>query len=178
MKKLLFFLTLALFSSYFSYSQQAVLKGTVIDTTEKKNLTNSVVSLLRKSDSLLLTFTRSDAAGNFTLKKFPSGKYLLMVTHPTYADFMEEIEISDSMPADLVKVMLTTKSQLLQEVIIRQQLGAIRFKKDTIEYVADSFRVEPNASVEDLLKKLPGLTVNSKGEDELVDASGNVAVNI
>ena len=164
MKKTIFVLALALFSSYFSFSQQAVLKGTVIDTTEKKNLTNSVISILRKSDSLLLTFSRSDATGNFTMKKLPPGKYLLMVTHPTYADFLEEVDLSDSLLQHPFKVMLTTKSQLLQEVIIKQQLGAIRFKKDTIEYVADSFRVQPNATVEDLLKKLPGLSVNSKGE--------------
>ena len=164
MKKILFVLALALFSSYFTFSQQVVLKGTVIDTTEKKNLTNSVVSILRKSDSLLLAFTRSDGLGNFKLKQLPAGKYLLMVTHPTYADFLEDVELSDSLQANPMKVMMTTKSQLLQEVIIRQQLGAIRFKKDTIEYVADSFRVQPNANVEDLLKKLPGLTVNSKGE--------------
>src|SRR5688500_985729 len=103
MKKILFVLALALFSSYFTFSQQVVLKGTVIDTTEKQNLTNSVVSILRKSDSLLLAFTRSDVSGNFKLKQLPAGKYLLMVTHPTYADFLEDVELSDSLQDNLMK---------------------------------------------------------------------------
>ena len=55
------------------------------------------------------------------------------------------------------------KAILLKEVIVHNT-GAIRIKGDTTEFVADSFKVKEGATVEDLLKKLPGLSVNSKGE--------------
>ncbi|HUR10442.1 MAG TPA: TonB-dependent receptor [Flavitalea sp.] len=163
MKKFVCSLTILFFAFQFSYSQ-TTLKGTVIDTSEKKNLSNSVVSILRKTDSVLIAFTRSDGQGKFQITAVKPGTYLLMVTHPTYADFMDDLQLLDSVATDIGQIMLIQKSQLLQEVIIKQQLGAIRFRKDTIEYVADSFKVQANANVEELLKKLPGLTVNKKGE--------------
>jgi hypothetical protein len=58
---------------------------------------------------------------------------------------------------------MVQKAVLLKEVIVHS-VGAIRIKGDTTEFVADSFKVKEGATVEDLLKKLPGLSVNSKGE--------------
>ncbi|MGQ4828094.1 hypothetical protein, partial [Enterococcus faecalis] len=55
-------------------------------------------------------------------------------------------------------------ARLLEEVIVRQRVSAIRMKGDTTEYKADSFKVSTNADVQELLKKMPGITVNSKGE--------------
>jgi len=52
---------------------------------------------------------------------------------------------------------------LLNAVVIRSA-GSIRIKGDTTEFVADSFHVKDGATVEELLKKLPGFQVNSKGE--------------
>ena len=65
---------------------------------------------------------------------------------------------------DLKKIYLNTKSYVLKEVIVRNTVSAIRIKGDTTEYRADSFRVGPNADVQELLKRLPGIQVNSKGE--------------
>ncbi len=50
----------------------------------------------------------------------------------------------------------------MQAIIIRQ--SAIRIKGDTTEFTADSFHVKPNATVEDLLKELPGVQVDKDGK--------------
>jgi hypothetical protein len=164
MKKLFVAVALFITIGQWSIAQQTVLKGTVIDTSEKKNLTNSVVALLRKSDSVLVAFTRSDKTGNFTLQKVMPGKFMLMVTHPTYADRMEEVEITGTTPVDVGRINMILKSQLLEEVIVSRKLGAIRIKGDTIEYKADSFYTAAGSTVEDLLKKLPGITVDKDGK--------------
>ncbi|MGM3372117.1 hypothetical protein, partial [Escherichia coli] len=62
------------------------------------------------------------------------------------------------------QLALITKARLLEEVIVRQKVSPIRMKGDTLEFLADSFKVKEGASVQDLLKKFPGFTVNSKGE--------------
>lgn len=146
------------------FAQQATLKGTVIDTSENKNLTNSVVALLRKSDSVLVTFVRTDKTGQFTISKFTPGKYILMVTHPAYADYMDEVEVKDDAPVTLGKIAMILKSKLLEEVVVSHRLGAIRIKGDTTEYKADSFYMKAGSTVEDLLKKLPGITVDKNGK--------------
>lgn len=163
MRKLTIWLTLFFFSIHFAKAQDASIKGSVTDTSEKKNLFNSVVAVLRKSDSVLVGYTRSDRAGNFTLRKLPAGKAIIMVSHPTYADYIEETDLAQSANIDLGKIFLTQKSQLLQEVIV-SNAGAIRIKGDTTEYKADSFHLKAGATVEDLLKKLPGIQVDKNGK--------------
>ncbi|MBC7875252.1 MAG: carboxypeptidase regulatory-like domain-containing protein, partial [Ferruginibacter sp.] len=142
-------------------AQQAVLSGKVVDSSDKKNLHLAVISLLRKSDSTLVTFTRSDRDGKFVLPKTDTGQYVMLVTFPRFADYMEKVDIKPG--GDIGNIFMTPKSKLLDEVVIRTG-GAIRIKGDTTEFVADSFKVKEGATVEDLLKKLPGFTVNSKGE--------------
>lgn len=163
MKKSITCLFLFFFLITTAFSQNTTLKGSVLDTSEKKTLANSVVAVLRKSDSVMVGFTRSDKAGNFILKKLPSGKSIIMVTQPTYADYIDEIDITGNDGIDVGRIFMTLKSQLLQEVIV-SNAGAIRIKGDTTEYKADSFHLQAGATVEDLLKKLPGIQVDKNGK--------------
>lgn len=164
MRKLLLALAITVAIGLPAISQTASIKGTVIDTAEKKTLANSVVALMRKSDSVLVKFTRTDAAGKFELQQLNQGKYYVLITYPNFADYFTDVEIKDDSPVDLAKVPMITKAQLLEEVVVRQQLGAIRQRKDTTEFIADSFKVAPNANVEDLLKRLPGFQVDKDGK--------------
>lgn len=136
--------------------------GKIFDNTENKAVANAVVAILKPADSILLKFTRTNNEGNFELKNVPPGKYILMVTHPRYADFVDDITTNnDGLQLNTVK--FTPKSQLLQEIFVRNG-GAIKIKGDTISYTADSFKVSANANVEELLKKLPGIQVDKDGK--------------
>jgi hypothetical protein len=144
-----------------SNAQKSAIKGTITDSTEKRSLHFATVSLLRKSDSTLVSFTRTNKDGNFILPKTDTGRYVILVTYPRFADYMDDLEVKGE--TDMGLVNLTPASKLLEAVIIKT-VGAIRIKGDTTEFVADSFKVKEGATVEDLLKKLPGFSVNSKGE--------------
>src|SRR5215211_1773113 len=150
------------FTSQFALAQSS-LNGTIADTLGRKNLSNAVVSLLQKKDSTLYKFGRTDKTGSFLIQHLSPGKYVLLVTYPKFADFSEEIEVKDQPLTELGTIALTLKSQLLETVVVKSA-GAIRIKGDTTEFVADSFHVKDGATVEELLKKLPGFQVNSKGE--------------
>lgn len=144
-----------------SKAQLSTITGSIADTSENKKIQQGVISLLKKSDTTLVKFTRSDKDGKFFLQNIEAGTYLLLISYPKFADFMESIEVKGNL--DLGAISLTQKSKLLDEVVIRTSSG-IRIKGDTTEFVADSFKVRDGATVEDLLKRLPGLTVNAKGE--------------
>jgi hypothetical protein len=143
------------------YAQDHSLRGRLADSTENKKLEHAVISILRKSDSSLVGFTRTDASGTFRFHSREAGDFVMLVSYPRFADYMEAVTIQGH--SDLGAIYLTPKSKLLDEVVIRTG-SAIRIKGDTTEFMADSFRVKEGATVEDLLKKLPGFTVNSKGE--------------
>jgi hypothetical protein len=160
MRKLLL-LTIVSAIAHIAFSQ-SVVKGKVSDTLEKRNLENAVVSLLKKSDSTLFKFVRTNKNGEFSFQKVMEGKYLLLVSYPKFVAYADEFEMNGS-EKDLGTIPLTLQSQLMNEVVIRQNI-AIRMKGDTIEYKADSFKVAEGASVKELLKKLPGMQVDKNGQ--------------
>jgi len=145
------------------YGQTSVIKGTVTDTLNKLKLENAVIYLKKTKDSSLVSYTRANKNGQFVLPESPFGIYSLVVTYPNYADWIDSLKL-DGTNKFPIEVQLTTKAHLLQEVIVRQTIAPIRIKGDTTEYLADSFKVKAGATVEDLLKIMPGISVNSKGE--------------
>ncbi len=161
MKNIILLLTI-LFISTSIFSQTASVKGHISDTTSKEDLSNTSVSFLRSKDSVLYKFTRTDKYGNFSISNMNAGNYLIYMTYPGYADFIDVVTIEDNKNNDLGSLAMQTKEHLLQEVIVNQQ-GAIRIKGDTTEFKADSFKVREGANVEELLKKLPGIQVDKDG---------------
>ncbi|MFT3679625.1 MAG: TonB-dependent receptor [Ferruginibacter sp.] len=153
------FCSLILFS-FFASAQRVT--GTITDTIDKKNVPQAVVALLKPVDSILYKFTRTGANGAFELKDIQPGSYILMITHPIYADYIEDIKV-DEKGLQLNQVSFTPKSKLLQEVIVKTG-SPIRIKGDTVIYTADSFKVSANANVEELLRKLPGIQVDKNGQ--------------
>lgn len=147
----------------FAFSQTSSIKGSARDTLEKKNLSNAVISLLRPADSVLVKFARTNASGSFHIGNLKGGEYIMLVTFPKFADYSDKIKLPAGEELNLGSIPLTPKSQLLSEVIVRAN-NTIRVKGDTTEFTADSFKVREGATVEELLKVLPGMSVNSKGE--------------
>jgi len=154
---------LLLFIASSAFSQSQTLKGTLKDTSENRSLTNTVISVLTKKDSVLVKFARADKDGNFKIEGLKEGSYILMVTHPYMGDYFDIVEVKAAAPADLGNVHLTPKSKLLSEVIVKSG-SPIKIKGDTLVYTADSFKVRPGANVEELLRRLPGITVDKSGQ--------------
>ena len=139
--------------------------GRVSDTLNARELHLSTITLIRASDSILESFTRSKPDGSFSLRADSAGKYIIMVSFPSFADYIDIVSLSAEKPSvDMGTIPMVSKSHLLSEFVLKQQIGAIKIKGDTVEYMADSFGVRENATVEELLKKLPGIQVNKNGE--------------
>lgn len=144
-------------------AQNSSIKGIIIDTANQKKLYNASVVLMRKSDSTLLTFTRSDKEGKFSFDNLPSEKLAIIISYPSFADYVDEIDLTTNTIVDVGSINLINKSTLLKEIVIRQN-NTMRMKGDTLEFAADSFKVRPNASAEDMLKLLPGVQVDKNGK--------------
>ncbi|MEO8237318.1 MAG: outer membrane beta-barrel family protein [Flavobacterium sp.] len=146
--------------SFSSFSQKTNLSGILTDESEKTPIYNSVVALLTPKDSILYKFTRSDKEGKFNIKNIKAGNYILMTTHSQYADYLDSILLEDG-EKNIGTIALISKMKLLKEIIIKT--GSIRVKGDTTSYRASDFKVDANANVEELLKKLPGIQVDKNG---------------
>ncbi|MFC4261593.1 outer membrane beta-barrel protein [Ferruginibacter yonginensis] len=160
-KKIIQFFICILFIGQVS-AQTSQISGFIKDTSSSNSVRNAVVVLLTPKDSVLKAFTRVQADGSYQLKNIPTGNYILSVTHPAYADFVDDISVKNTNET-LANIALTPKSKLLEAVIVKSG-SPIKLRGDTTVYTADSFKVSANANVEELLKKMPGIQVDKNGQ--------------
>jgi hypothetical protein len=144
--------------------KNGTIKGTVFDTIARHPVTSATITLLQKKDSSLVSFTMTDNKGDFVLSGIARGEYRLLVTHVNYHSTSLPVSISDAfLMIDLNTIVLYDLSKTLKEVVVTGEVPPVTLVGDTIQYNAGSFKTQPNASVEQLLKKMPGIQVNKDG---------------
>ncbi len=149
----------------FANSQEMKVTGVVHDSTGVRPLPNAMVMAVRMKDSLILGFDRTKSDGSFNLKGFEIDTFSLIIESKGYDDKIYYMfGHADNATIDIPSVKLAGKSQEIEEVIIYANRNPIYYRGDTLVYVADSFKVHEGAVVEDLLKQLPGLSVDKDGK--------------
>jgi Outer membrane protein beta-barrel family/Carboxypeptidase regulatory-like domain len=140
------------------------IKGVAYDTLSRKAVADATITVLVKKDSSLLTFGMTDNAGRFSLDNIPAGEYRLLITHIGYHNSNRGFSISDSTKhIELGNVFMNDRAKVLEEVMVTNEAPPVTLIGDTVQYNAGSFKTQPNANVEQLLKKLPGVQVAKDG---------------
>ena len=148
-----------------SAQNAAVIKGRVVDSVSNKpvEFATVVVSDARDTTANFISYTLSDKNGNFALHKIPAATPLkVLISFVAYQPFRKWVTLNNNQSIDLGNILLSAKQ--LNEVIVKGERMPITIRKDTIEFNAEAFKVRPNAVVEDLLKKLPGVEVDNGGK--------------
>ena len=146
-------------------AQGIKLRGNVADTGQKIGLPNALLMAIKFNDSTLVNFTRSNGEGFFKPIIVPLDTYLVILSHPKYSDktYLLVPSKTDSV-FNFKSVTLPPKSIALNEVEVIAYKEKSYYKGDTLVFTADSFKTQANATVEDLLRKLPGVRVDAKGK--------------
>ncbi|MCW3465817.1 outer membrane beta-barrel protein [Chitinophaga nivalis] len=144
--------------------QHGTIKGYVADATTRHPVAAATITLLQQKDSSLVSFTMSDNKGYFSLTGVTSGTYRLLITHVNYHATNRQVVIKPDAPTgNMDTILLYDRSTVLREVVVSGAVPPVTLIGDTIEYNSASFKTIPNATVEQLLKKLPGLEVDKNG---------------
>lgn len=139
-------------------------------------LIGASIIVLKKENSLMLSFAITDDSGKAELKGVPAGIHTLQITYIGYGTFERDLRAEgDNANIDLGIIRLRQDSKIIEGVVITEELIPIKITKDTIEYNADAFKTQPNATVEELLKRLPGVEVQ---EDGTIRAQGEDVKNV
>jgi hypothetical protein len=165
MKKVVLTLILTL-SIVITFAQKGSISGMLLDSADqKKTLNYATISVFKVGDSVLSTYKLSDDKGVFKISNLQLDvKYRLVINAWQYKVLRKEVMLSSESPEfNLGRLLLTTASTILNEVVIMAERPPIIVRKDTIEFNAESFKTLPTAVVEDLLKKLPGVAVAADG---------------
>ncbi len=140
-----------------------VIKGTVTDTAAHKPVADATVSILWGADTSLLMYLITDKDGSFTFKNLAAGKYFLNISHQEFAQFSKLVIITATEKIiDFHEIKLSQDLKTLGEVVITSEAPVV-IKGDTIQFNASRFKTKPDATAEDLIRKLPGMEVDRQG---------------
>ena len=148
-----------LFSALTTFSQTKV-QGYVSEK-DGKAIPGVVISALN-SDSSLVKAVVSDTSGIYSLDLATGKKYILLFKYLGYNKIYRAIETKEAVLELGRMVMRASAKQLSEvEVVTVQKRG--EQKGDTTSFNADAFKTNPDATAEDLIKKMPGVTSDNNG---------------
>ncbi|MEL4306568.1 outer membrane beta-barrel protein [Joostella sp. CR20] len=155
---------LFLIIGFYSYAQEYEITGRVIDQNTNEPLEASTIYAERVQDSTMLSYTISEPDGIFHLDLNTSEKKVnLFITYNGYTPVKKSITI-DKRIISLGDIKLTIQAEQLEGVSVVGERVPIKISRDTLEFNAGSFKTRPDANVEDVLKKLPGVEVDTEGK--------------
>ena len=144
--------------------KSVVVNGFTIEGNTKKPLEFASISLLTLKDSTLVKGGISNTKGAFVFYNVIPGIYKLRLSFLGYTTIHKIIAIKGTASVqNLGSFVLEEGKSLINEIVITGTIPVL-VKKDTLEYNADMFKVEKNAVVEDMLKKLPGVEIDGAGK--------------
>jgi hypothetical protein len=165
MKKTFTLLFFAIFLFSISHAQRTdgSIKGKLIDTAAKQPIPDATVSAINAKDSSLASYTLSDKQGVFEIRGLDSGKYRLVITHQGYTETKKPFSITSVKKIiDFGNLIIQKDYKTLEGVTVTSE-SPIQVKNDTVQFNASGFKTKPNATAEDLIKKLPGMEVDKDG---------------
>ena len=149
-------------SGFAQNSSKISIKGSVVDSLSKP-LESATVLLLSSKDSSLVNFARTNEKGTFELKSLENNSYFIKISFVGYANFTQIVQKATANLLDLGEIKMQPIEKELAGIIVKADAIPVEINGDTINYNAAAFKTKPNAVVEDLLKKLPGVQVNRDG---------------
>ncbi|WP_031527587.1 TonB-dependent receptor domain-containing protein [Dyadobacter crusticola] len=152
-------LALGLLNASFSQAQNAQIKGTVVDSASRSAVVGAYVAVSRNVPDAKPEYVTTDVNGHFAFTGLSREiTYLVKVTYLSYKDFTKTIAVTNDVQ-DLGTIQLTEAVANLKEVKVVGQVTAMEQKGDTTQFNAAAFKTNPDATTEDLIQKMPGITV-------------------
>ena len=155
-------------------AQTYQINGNVLDKENTPLIGATVVVL--DQDTTMIAFGITDDSGNYEIYDVPAGSQILQVSYTGYTDHSQVIHMEgEDDEINLGQTVLEVSSKILEEVSIKAEHIPMGILGDTINYNAAAFNTRPGASVEDLLKRLPGIEVARDGS---IKAQGKDVQNV
>lgn len=141
-----------------SASAQVRVTGRVIDL-QNKPVSDVIVKLVNGTKTLAFTSTNAKGEYAIDMKSAPSGEMTLQFTHISYEKESERLSFKEK--AVKVDMLLTPKAVSLKEVTVKPD--PLRQRGDTLSHNLASFLGKGDVTLEDGLKRLPGVEVSQSG---------------
>lgn len=136
------------------------ISGLVRSTDSSTNLNGAVVSLRSNADSTGIKTTLTDSLGRFRFFELPADSFRITISSIGYGTTTLNVKI-DTADVDLGMITLTPTDDVLSSVTVTASAAPVVQKGDTVQFSASQYKVNRDASAEELAKKIPGITVEN-----------------
>lgn len=156
--------------SILSYAQQIEVKGTIIDEATKTPIDFATIQIEETKNHRLLGYGFSDENGKFQIETDlkDQTEISLVITYIGFTTYKKAIPLNNS-HLDIGEIILHESTESLDEIVITAK-PPILMKNDTMQFNAGSFTTKEDAVAEDLLKKLPGVSIDN--DDGTIQVNG------
>lgn len=151
-----------LLMSYVGFAQNMIIKGSIKDSITNRVLSAATISLVNAKDSSLVSFNRTNESGEFVFKNVKPDDYLISVSYVGYQPKWVAVGASKTPTIDMGVVYMNDVNNM-STVTVTARRPPVVINGDSIEFNSENFKTAPNAVVEDLLKKMPGMEVDKSG---------------
>lgn len=158
----LFLLSISIVNGQSTEKGTGEVHGRFMDSSLVKERTLILITLLRP-DSSLVRLTHPDRGGAWQMTDIPAGRYEVLISCPGYADYAAPVGVVLDSITDLGRIELKLKLDSLAPVYVSPRAPVIHIRGDTLEYGTGNVKLNTNATVEELLNRLPGVTVDQNG---------------
>jgi hypothetical protein len=141
-------------------AQQARLSGTVTDLITRAPLSGANVSLISVSDTSMKHYAMTNPEGVFYFTNLWDGAYALRVSYLGYAEMQRRVSLVGS-GGNLGVIPMSQSTILLDEVVITGKVPPVQQVGDTLEFNSKAFKLNVDATAEDLVTRLPGVSVDN-----------------
>lgn len=153
----------------------SVVKGVVVDN-QSEPMVQATVRLLAAKDSTFVKGVKTNADGRYVISDVKNGRYIIEATYLGYKTEFVNVGVRSNTPTvEVPQIMLNESAIALKGVTVTGVATQVKVAEDTVEFNAGSYKTQPNAVVEDLLKRLPGVEV---GSDGAITANGQTVSKI
>lgn len=164
MKKKILLKLWAVFLPVFLVAQAIKIEGTIKDQQGNPLEMANVIAL--KSNNTIESYSITDAKGHYRLTVEPNQTYQLRVSYLGFAPYQEAVTTSAANGNVTKSIELKAMDDKLKEVEVTYKIP-IKISGDTLTYDKDAFTSGNEKKLADVLKKLPGVEINSEGEVEV-----------
>ena len=172
-RRLVLGMVLLLVTTLSAFSQNRsniTVTGTVVDDLNTP-VEQATIQMLSLPDSTYVTGIATKGDGGFTLPRVRAGKYVLKVSYIGYKTKFVPLQLKASNVATIEKIgtiKLEVDAVLLSEAVVVAEAPQVQVVEDTVQFNSSAYRTPQGATLEELVKKLPGAEI---------DDDGNVKIN-
>lgn len=143
-------------------AQNSSLKGIITDKTDRTPIAGATIALLLQKDSSTVSTLVSDSKGGFYFGPIANDSFILKINTINYQEYISYITLTNNQ-RDLGTIGLEVQGKDLSVVTVVSKGSPVVQKGDTSQFSASQYKVNPDATTEDLIKKMPGITVDKDG---------------